>query len=193
MRDAPKAKTARIGAALAVRDETVDVLTLAFVLFHLPRPAAGLREARRVLRAGGAVGLVTWSEGNPPLPGDEIWSEELDWLGADPDPREESVRRYDALDRPEKLTCLLRSAGFDAVETRTRRFEHRWDPGALVEVRRWCGPSGRRWATLPPAERRECLARIRERMAELSANHLVWRPEVVYAGGRVTEPGRTPT
>lgn len=57
---------------------TIDVVTLPFVLFHVPRPAEALREARRVFRPGGSLGLTTWSRESPSLPGEElVWRPEV--------------------------------------------------------------------------------------------------------------------
>jgi ubiquinone/menaquinone biosynthesis C-methylase UbiE len=47
-------------AELPFADGSFDVVVMAFMLFHLPRPAAGLAEAWRVLRPGGWIGLLTW-------------------------------------------------------------------------------------------------------------------------------------
>jgi SAM-dependent methyltransferase len=47
--------------ALPFRDGSFDVVAAAFVLNHLPDPAAGLAELRRVTRAGGAVLASTFS------------------------------------------------------------------------------------------------------------------------------------
>lgn len=173
--------------ALAARGHTVDVVTLVFVLFHVPRPLRALKEARRVLRPGGAVGLVTWDGESPPLPGERIWAEELDRLGADPDPRGESVRRYETVDAPDKLRGLLAAAGFPSTRAWTRRFERRWELGDLVEVRRWCGPSGRRLASLAGWQRERCVARVRQRLMGLGPDGLTWRPKVVFAVGERPE------
>lgn len=69
---------------LALPAGSIDVVVLAFLLFHLPRPVEALREARRVLRSGGAVGAVTWAGDSPPLPAERIWAEELYRAGARP-------------------------------------------------------------------------------------------------------------
>jgi ubiquinone/menaquinone biosynthesis C-methylase UbiE len=45
---------------LPFADGCFDVVVLAFVLFHVPQPAAVLAEIRRVLRTGGMVGITTW-------------------------------------------------------------------------------------------------------------------------------------
>lgn len=168
---------------------TIDVVTLPFVLFHLPRPVEALREVRRVLRPGGALGLTTWSRESPSLPGEELWLEELDRIGAGPDPRAKSVRRYDATGESSRLVRLLGGAGFPVVRCWTRRSVRRWQPGPLADVLRRFGPTGRRLAALPTRKRVTCLARLRRRTRRLSGEELVWRPEVLYGVARVTEGG----
>ncbi|MFW6193705.1 MAG: hypothetical protein ACOC83_09495, partial [Gemmatimonadota bacterium] len=118
-----------------------------------------------------------------------IWAEELARAGAGPDPRPESVRRYGAVDTPEKCERLLARAGFCRREVRTVRFERRWEPGELTRVRRSCGPTGRRLASLPAPERRRCVVRAARHTARLSPEELVWRPAVVHAVGRVDPRG----
>ena len=60
-----------------------DVVVIAFVLFHVPQPETALGEVRRVLCAGGSVGLAIWGydSGAPAL---AIWNQELDRHGAPP-------------------------------------------------------------------------------------------------------------
>ena len=71
-------------ARLPFAAASYDVVVMAFVLFHVPQPEAALREVKRVLRAGGSVGLTTWGQGTV-APALECWNEELDQYGAPPD------------------------------------------------------------------------------------------------------------
>src|SRR5262249_19251521 len=102
---------------LAFADGVFDVAVLAFVLFHLPEPKGGLREARRVLRPGGVIGVVTWGA-SAAMPGGEVSTEELDALGAAPDSRNPSTMQHALMDTPEKLSSLLVECGFGDVDVR---------------------------------------------------------------------------
>lgn len=168
---------------LALRSQSFDVAVLVFVLFHFPDPLAGLAEAARVLRRGGSLGLTTWAY-EPGLPGATIWTEELDRLGAEPDPRDPSVRRHELMDTSEKVSTLLQTAGFNSIEIRTKRFERRWDRESLLPLQRDCSGSGRRLATLAPRDRAKCVARVRRRIADMPLHELVWTPEVLFAVAR---------
>jgi ubiquinone/menaquinone biosynthesis C-methylase UbiE len=86
-----------------------DVVVMAFVLFHVPEPEAALREVKRVLRAGGSLGVTTWGQGTA-IPAVEIWNEELDRYSAPPDSLVAS--RHGLMDTPQKLTALLDATGF---------------------------------------------------------------------------------
>jgi ubiquinone/menaquinone biosynthesis C-methylase UbiE len=59
-------------AKLPFHSSFYDVVSMAFVLFHVPEPATALGEVRRVLKAGGNIGLTTWGydRGAPAL---NIW------------------------------------------------------------------------------------------------------------------------
>jgi SAM-dependent methyltransferase len=169
---------------LALRSESFDAAVLVFMLFHLPDPLPGLLETARVLRNGGSVGLTTWAY-EPGLPGATIWTEELDRLGAAPDPRDPSVRQHELMDTPEKVSGLLEAGGFTSIDIWTKRFERRWNRESLLPLQQSCSGSGRRLATLAPAARAKCIARVRRRIAKLPAEELVWTPEVLFAVARV--------
>lgn len=168
---------------LALRSESFDVAVLVFVLFHLPDPLAGLAETARVLRRSGSVGLTTWAH-EPGLPGATIWTEELDRLGAEPDPRDSSVVRHGLMDTPEKVSSLLQTAGFNSIEIWTKRFERRWDRESLLPLQQACSGSGRRLSTLAPRQRAKCVARVRRRIAHIPAAELIWTPEILFAVAR---------
>jgi SAM-dependent methyltransferase len=167
-------------AWLALRDAKFDVVVLAFMLFHLPDPLGGLREAHRVLRAGGAVGIASWGE-DPGTPGLAIWTEELDASGAAPDPRDRSVMQQALMDTPGKLTGLLETADFDSIRVWRERFCHNWTLKDLLALQCSCGMPARRLATLPARARKACKARVNARFAGLTDADLVYMPEVLFA------------
>src|SRR5207249_6867182 len=62
---------------LAFPSSSMDRVFLVFMLFHVEDPAGALREARRVLRAGGRVGTLTWA-GELQSKANSIWLDCLD-------------------------------------------------------------------------------------------------------------------
>jgi SAM-dependent methyltransferase len=168
---------------LAFRDAAFDLAVCIFVLFHLPNPVQALRELRRVLRPGAQVGAVTWGD-DPGTPGAAIWREALDAAGAAPDPRDPSIMQHSRMDTETKLGALLSEAGFMQVRTQLRCAEHRFSADSLLTVQLHCGLASRRLPSLPAEAQARCRTRVEERFRRLSAEELVYRPEVVFAVAR---------
>lgn len=166
-------------ARLPFADGSLDAVTMAFMLFHVPEPGLALREVLRVLRPGGVVGVATWGD-EERFPAGEVWTEELDANGAPPDPVPDPGRD-DLVNTPAGMRRLLREAGFVRIGSREVPFEHRLDLEGFVALRTRLGTSGRRLAALPPEARASCVARARARIAELGPEALVDRASVVLS------------
>lgn len=168
---------------LAFRDAAFDLALCIFVLFHLPDPVEALRELRRVLRLGAQIGAVTWGD-DPGTPGAAIWREALDAAGAAPDPRDPSIMQHSRMDTEAKLVALLREAGFTEVCAQRKRAEHRFTVDSLLTVQLQCGLASRRLPSLPAEAQARCRAQVEERLRRLSAEELVYRPEVIFGVAR---------
>jgi SAM-dependent methyltransferase len=151
-----------------------DVVVMAFVLFHVPEPAAALREVRRVLRSGGTIGLVTWGQ-DAIVPAREIWNEELERHGA-PTPQP-IVGRHELMDSPDKVRALLDAAGFHGARVEFVPWSYR----PTLEQFIGHGAVGRRIAELPPQAREPFLHGVRVRLEQLTPDDFVDRSEVIAA------------
>jgi SAM-dependent methyltransferase len=165
---------------LGVHSGTIDVVVMVFVLFHLPEPLSGLREAFRVLRDGGTVGIVIWGN-DPGFPGMPIWKEELDREGASPDPRDPSVMQHALMNTPDKLEQLLEAAGFVSVRVSSADVAHQWKLDDLLAVQAGCGMPTRRLASLSSEQRAQCLSRVATRLGRLPRAELEYRAQVLFA------------
>lgn len=164
---------------LPVVSDSVDLAVFAFVLFHLERPEEGLREARRILRAGGWVATVTWGndiESNAT----RIWTACLDEHGAaEPDPGTQA--RHEAVNTPEKMELLLRGMGFTFVRAWTEDLVSTIGLEHLLSLRTRMGSEKARFDSLADAAREACVASARRRMEALPAEDFVVRGQVVYS------------
>jgi SAM-dependent methyltransferase len=165
---------------LAFANECVDVVVFTFVLHRLPRPAEALREAARVLRRGGAVGVVTWGAGGRAGAADRIWHDELDALGLPPEPRAPAFHAI--VDSPERLDLLLRDAGFAATRAWPRAFERgsTRDEWLMFQLNR---ADRARLGTLAPERRGEFERRVRARIHALPPEEFTSRSEAVFGLG----------
>lgn len=169
---------------LGFGSESFDVVVMAFMLFHVPDPAAALAEVRRVLRSGGAAGAITWSPEEEDAPAYDVFVEELDGHGAGPDPS--PMPDYStAVNSPAKMRGLFEKGGFVFEGGEKVPFEYRQDAATYLRGCAELGPTGRRLRTLPPEARASCVARARERFAELGPDDFVDRGEVILTTARV--------
>jgi ubiquinone/menaquinone biosynthesis C-methylase UbiE len=162
---------------LSVRAASIDVVVMAFVLFHLGAPEAALSDVRRALTPGGSLGTVTWAE-DPELEATRVWEAELDAHGAS-DPTPVAPTDHTRTDTPEKMADLFAQAGLDPVRIWIERFEHRWDFERFIALRRTFGRTMRKLESLEPAARAAFLERARSRLSALDADAFLYRAAVV--------------
>ncbi len=177
-------RTARLAvmdaSRLAVASESVDLVLLAFVLFHVPEPRRGLEEARRVLRPGGAAGAVTWGS-ELVSRATRVWDEALEAHGAPPLDFDSEVAQHELVDTPQKLERLFRAAGF--VDIRVWAEDHGEVIGLerLVRLRTRLGRNRRRYESLDAGARAAFLADVRRRLAGLADEDFAASGRFVYA------------
>jgi SAM-dependent methyltransferase len=164
-----------------------DVAVLAFMLFHVPDPAAALREVRRVLAPSGVVGLSTWGATSRFVAGD-VWNDELDAHGAALEAAEASRA---LVDTPEKVAGLLESVGFRTLSVRVQPWRKAMTVEQIVALRTTLGVPGRRLATLHPEVRDACVHAARRRLRDLDADALTDHDEIIYATATPAVPARS--
>ncbi|OLF10342.1 class I SAM-dependent methyltransferase [Actinophytocola xanthii] len=155
-----------------------DVVVQAFMLFHLPEPAAGVREAHRVLRQGGALGVAVWGP-ETPVPALEIWNEELDRHGA---PSDSSLfSRHAVVDSEDKLSTLLGGSGFGEIRVLRVPWSYHPDLEEFVGHRRTLGVTSRRLSRMPGAAREVFLEAVRDRLAGLTPDAFAHSRDILLA------------
>jgi SAM-dependent methyltransferase len=162
-------------------DATFDVVTTAFVLQLVPSRHRALREARRVLRAGGRVALVTWLAGGGPFAADGAYDAALDAVGLEP--REHGG--HDDIVSPAGAVAILRRAGFSDARARSELLAHEFTPeGFLGFLARFDDED--RFGTLDTDVRARLERELLTRLRRLPPGGLRMELPIVYATGRRT-------
>ncbi|MGQ0805277.1 MAG: class I SAM-dependent methyltransferase [Actinomycetota bacterium] len=164
-------------STLPVADASVDVAILAFVLFHLADPLAGLVDVARTLRGGRRTGTVTWAEEHPTRAA-QAWEEALDTAGAPLAPERSDHRQ---LDSPDAVESLLRRSGLIPRRTWTEWIDYTYTKEQFWELRVGFGSPRWRLNRIPPSTRVEVLGQLRDRLETLGPGDLHFRGRVVLA------------
>ena len=170
------------GVELGFRGSSIDVVVMAFVLFHLDDPIIALREVCRVLRPGGIVGTVTWAE-DPETAASQVWEQELDAHGGW-DPLPARPRKDEPMNSPEKMRGLFSVAGLEPMRAWLERFEYHWDLHRLSSMHSTFGRSKRKLESLDASTRAAFLERVRDRLLRLPSEAFVYRAAVVCGVAR---------
>ncbi|PRX52828.1 ubiquinone/menaquinone biosynthesis C-methylase UbiE [Nonomuraea fuscirosea] len=105
---------------LPFADQQFDVIAGNFIINHVPDAAEALRELRRVLRPGGAIGLTWWKSDEMTATG--VFADAIAAAGV---PYEPPARSFTAHDTPERFTALLTEAGLRQASVVDVRWRHR--------------------------------------------------------------------
>ncbi|HEV3212994.1 MAG TPA: class I SAM-dependent methyltransferase [Acidimicrobiales bacterium] len=163
--------------ALPFGTECADAVILSYVLFHLPDPGGGLREARRVLRSDGLLGTVTWGE-EQPLRAADVWSEVLDVHSI---PTLPAGSNHEGLDSVDAMTSTLRDAGLARVDAWIEMVEYDFDPDEYFRFRSGFGINRARLETVEESRRLEVLAEVRHRLDLLDSDAYAYRAQAICA------------
>ena len=167
---------------LPVDDAAADLVVSAFVYQLVPDRAAALREARRVLRPGGLIGLVTWIADDTPFAPADAFDDVLAGFGiGDGDGDAEPPVSGDYASAS-AAAAQLRRAGFGDVSADTAWLEYRWDASSYLacQVGMW---DVELFTSLEDDLRTRVLDAARHRLESLGAREFHWRAPVVYALG----------
>jgi SAM-dependent methyltransferase len=179
--DAANRPPAVVGDALALpfRAASFDAVVAAFSVNHLTEPAAGLAEARRVTRPGGAVVASSYAADDT-HPVKEAVEVALAARGWEIDPSFARMKReaVPQLATEEGVAAAATAAGLDPEITPVRVPFPELDAEALVAWRLGMAHHAPFVAGLPPAER---AAVVVEAVANLGADHPVLERSIIVA------------
>ena len=170
---------------LGFRAAVFDLVVMSFMLFHLPDAAAGLKEARRILRPGGKLSLSTWAT-DIEAPAVRSWNDALDAHGAPAADALPRLANHDIMDTPDKVENLLGSAGFVSVEATVHEFSHTMQPDDFVALRLHVGATSQRLRSLTVEAQQHCVTDARSRLAALSPEDFTLRMKIILTSATTT-------
>jgi ubiquinone/menaquinone biosynthesis C-methylase UbiE len=168
--------------ALPYADQAFDLALSSFVFQLVPNRARALREARRVVRPGGALAYVSWLEDRRVFIPDAIFDEVLDAF--DFEPRESDGRPGD-LPSVGRAAGELRRAGDADVTSNSETLQHRFTVDGYVGFLSEFDEESL-FDDLEPDERADLLATLRDRLSRLTQDEMTMRFPIVFASGRRT-------
>jgi SAM-dependent methyltransferase len=161
--------------ALPFETESTDAVLLAYVLFMLVDPAAGVAEAVRVLRPGGRVGTVTWASEQAPHAG-LVWDETLSEFGV---PTLPAHNNHQGLDTEDAIDQLVTAAGLRPCKVWRDTVEHTFARADFWRLRTSHGTTRLRLLGLGPASREHVERELRRRLADLPSTSYRFRGTLV--------------
>jgi ubiquinone/menaquinone biosynthesis C-methylase UbiE len=159
-----------------------DAAVSSFVFQLVPNRADAFREARRVLKPGGLLAMVTWLASDDLFEPDEALEDAIDDVGCDfeDEPDDGRSGNFASADAAE---AQARRAGFRDATARRHDLVHRYDPARYLEFLETYAERGL-FDGLDRRERERLREATQRRLDRLSADEFVWRAPVVTLTAR---------
>ena len=147
---------------LGIATGSIDLVTMVFMLFHVREPIDGLKEARRTLKDGGRIGIVTWAEQRD-SDAEVVWNECLDAFGAPPSDTLNQSNHH-LVDTTDKMHTLLTGAGFTDVRSWTEELECADNLDHFIRIKTNMGHTKGRYDALNPDTQKAVVTEARKRL-----------------------------